>query len=315
MDVSTRKLRYFVAVAEELHFSRAAARLFVAQQALSKQVRELEDAIGAELLRRTTRSVELTPAGEVFLAAARSALETIDAGVESAQRAAVGDVGILRLGFIVGGALELTGPILTEFAEQHPGVHLELQEFGFDDPGAGLGDGTSDVAFVRLPSSVTEIDSLRLFVEPLVLAIADSHPLAQRTSVSTDEVLAGPIIVGRTADDAWQRFWTLDSYRAGASAPVTKLTNSLTEELSMVAAGVGCTVTAAGVARYAPHQGIAFVPIDAVEGSAVAVGWPKGRSTPLMERFVKVADAVRQRESKAVALIEHPFASTSIGAQ
>src|SRR4030088_1556010 len=110
VDVQTRRLRYFVALAQELHFSRAAARLHIAQQALSKQIRELEENVGAQLLQRSTRKVELTPAGAAFLKAAHAALAAFDDGVQDARRLARGDAGTLRLGYVVGGALELTRP-------------------------------------------------------------------------------------------------------------------------------------------------------------------------------------------------------------
>ncbi|MFH5231153.1 LysR family transcriptional regulator [Antrihabitans spumae] len=307
MDVSSRRLRYFVAVAEELHFSRAAARLFVAQQALSKQIRELEDDLGAQLLRRTTRSVELTPAGELFLETAREMLATLDAGVEATRRAALGESGVLRLGFLVGAALELTAPILEQFAEKYPDVRVELREFGFNDPAVGLGDGTSDLAFLRLPTGVTDIDIVPLFVEPCVLAVPSAHRLAGRKSVAVDEMLDEPMVVARTADDVWQRFWTLDAHRGEKRAKIASFTNSHTEEIAVVSAGVGCSVMVAGAARHTPHSGVRYVPIDGFEGSVVALGWPAGRRSVLADRFVQVALDVRDRETDIVSLIEHPF--------
>lgn len=124
-----RKLRYFAVLAEERNFTRAAARLFIAQQSLSRQIRDLEDEIGAVLLYRTTRSVELTPAGEAFLARVRSALASFDAGIEEARRHNAGTVGRLRIGFGMGAALELTPHILEEFGKQFPGVDIEMREF------------------------------------------------------------------------------------------------------------------------------------------------------------------------------------------
>lgn len=109
-----------MAVAEELHFSRAAARVHLAQQALSREIKELEDELGAKLLERTTRKVALTPAGEVFLEGARAALAVLDDAASAARRAARGLAGTLRLGYVPGAALELTPLILTEFAERHP---------------------------------------------------------------------------------------------------------------------------------------------------------------------------------------------------
>lgn len=305
--MSTRKLRYFVAVAEELHFSRAAARLFVAQQAVSKQVRELEEALGTPLLRRNTRSVELTSAGAVFLEVAKQTLAVLDAGVESTRHAGHGAGGVLKLGFGVGAALELTAPILTEFAARYPKVHVELHEFGFDDPMAGLADGSSDAAFVRMPISVPDVEFEQLFVEPLAVAVSAHHRLAGRASVAVREVISESIVVGRSADEAWQHYWTLDEYRDGKPVQVATHTSSHTEELEVVAAGLACAVVAAAAARYTPHRGVSFVPIDDVPGSALGVAWRRGRRTVLVEQFVAVATAVRDRESDVVRAIERPF--------
>src|SRR4051812_23564372 len=122
VDVTTRRLRYFVALAEELNFTRAAAGLVMSQQALSRQISELESAIGVALFERTHRRVELTPAGEALLTRARRTLHEFDHGVREAQRAAGAAEPSLRLGFAILAALELTGPILREFRVRLPGV-------------------------------------------------------------------------------------------------------------------------------------------------------------------------------------------------
>src|SRR5258705_7219567 len=128
VDLQTRRLRYFVALAEELHFSRTAARLHIAQQALSKQIRELEETLGAQLLERSTRNVQLTPAGAAFLEAARATLAALDDGVEAARRLARGDAGTLRLGYVVGGAPQLPRPILDELPPRHPRVRANRRQ-------------------------------------------------------------------------------------------------------------------------------------------------------------------------------------------
>ncbi|RST22076.1 LysR family transcriptional regulator, partial [Streptomyces sp. WAC04770] len=194
--MATQKLRNFVVVAEELNLSRAAPRLFVTQQALSKQLRDLEEAVGVRLLDRSTRRMALTPAGEVFLASVREALAVLDAGVAAARSAGPG--GTVRLGFLMGGALELTTPILAAFSARCPDVELELHETGLADPSAGLADGSSDVAIVRLPLALPDLDVLPLFVEPLVVALPPHHRLAGRASLTAEDVIDEPLAVGRT---------------------------------------------------------------------------------------------------------------------
>jgi len=306
VDVQTRRLRYFVALAEELHFSRTAARLHIAQQALSKQIRELEEAVGAPLLRRSTRMAELTPAGVAFLEAARATLASLDEGVEAARRLARGEAGTLRLGYVVGGALELTRPILEEFARRHPHVQLELREYNHGDRSAGLAAGSADVAFLRPPISAPGVGRETLFVEPLFVALPRGHPLARRAAVSVRELLEEPIAVGDGQDVVAERFWTLDAYREPGTPRRIVRAHSLTEELSLVSAGIACMVTSAALARYTPHPSVRYVPIDDGPGVEVALGWREDARDALVERFLEAARAVRDRETELVHAIEHP---------
>jgi DNA-binding transcriptional LysR family regulator len=306
VDVQTRRLRYFVAVAEELHFSRTAARLHIAQQALSKQIRELEDALGAQLLERNTRNVALTPAGTAFLEAARSVLAALDDGVEAAQRLGRGEAGTLRLGYVVGGALELTRPILEEFGRRHPAVELKLREYGYEDRTAGLASGAADVAFVRPPISAPGIAFETLFVEPLLVALPRGHALAQRDAVSVRDLVQEPIAMRETDDAAVQAFWTLDAYREPGAVGRIVAAHSVTEELSLVAAGLACAITSAASARYTPHPSVRYIRIDDGPGAELALAWREDGANAPVERFLEAARAVRERETELVRAIEHP---------
>jgi DNA-binding transcriptional LysR family regulator len=306
VDVQTRRLRYFVALAEELHFSRTAVRLHIAQQALSKQIRELEEALGAQLLQRSTRNVALTPAGIVFLDAARATLAALDDGVESARRLVRGEAGTLRLGYVVGGALELTRPILDEFARRQPGVEVQLREYGYEDRTAGLAAGAADIAFVRPPISATGIALETLFVEPLLVGLPAGHRLAQHPAVSVRELLQEPIAMRETGDATAQAFWTLDAYREPGATSNIVAAHSVTEELSLVAAGVACVITSAASARYTPHPSVRYVPIEDGPGTELALAWREDARGPLVDRFLEAARAVRERETELVRAIEQP---------
>jgi DNA-binding transcriptional LysR family regulator len=306
VDLQTRRLRYFVAVAEELHFSRTAARLHIAQQALSKQIRELEDALGAQLLERSTRNVKLTAAGAIFLEAARATLAALDDGVAATRRLARGEAGTLRLGYVVGGALELTRPILEEFARRHPGVEVELREYGYEDRTAGLDSGAADIAFVRTPISAPGLVFETLFVEPLLAALPLDHPLAQRDAVSVRDLVQEPIAMRETDDAAARAFWTLDAYREQGAAGRIVAAHSVTEELSLVAAGIACAITSAASARYTPHPSVRYVPIDDGPGAELSLAWREDAGNALVERFLEAARAVRERETELMRAIEHP---------
>ncbi|MDT5313540.1 MAG: hypothetical protein QOE74_2560, partial [Mycobacterium sp.] len=245
MDVTVRKLRYFAVVAEERHFTKAAARLFMAQQSLSRQIRDLEEEVGAQLFYRTTRSVELTPAGEAFLVGVRSALASLDAAIEDARRHDAGATGHLRIGFGLGAALELTPYIVEEFARQFPNVEIEMREFGLPDQSAGLSDQWADVAIIRPPLADPSIVAHTLFVEPRVLTVSVRHPLAERRTLSVADILDVPLAVGRSTDEEYRRFWSLQDFRGGMTEPLLTPTTSNTEEIELIAAGLACTVNPA----------------------------------------------------------------------
>jgi DNA-binding transcriptional LysR family regulator len=304
VDVTTRRLRYFVALAEKLNFTQTAAGLVMSQQALSRQIGELESAVGTPLFRRTSRRVELTAAGEVFLTRSRRMLHEIDRGVREAQRAAGITGTSLRLGFAALAALELTGPILREFRDRLPGVDLRMREYGFDDPSAGLSQGKSQVALIRTPVRAGgDLEFEPLLDEPLVVAVCATHPLASRGSVPVAELLDEPVTVGRSADQEWQSYWALDRYRSGRPAPGLVHCSSVTEEAELVAAGAAVAVTVAGAARYTPHPGIVFLPIADVPPNRLGVAWRRGARDPEVATFLQVAQEVRDRETAIVERI------------
>lgn len=300
--MSSRRLRYFTVLAEELHFSRAAARLFLTQQALSKQLRELEAEVGVKLVHRTTRSVALTEAGEALATAARDALAVIDAGVAAARRAHDGECATLRLGFLIGAAMELTTPLLRAFAARHPGIRLDLREYGFADPSAGLADGSSDVALLRLPLSTPGLTTIPLFTEPLVAVVPAGHPLASRPSVTAAEVAAERLVMGASPDAAWRGYWTLDAHRPPGVPRRVLDSATQSEEVEMVAAGVAVTVTVAGLERYVGRGGLRYVPIADAPGSVLAIAWRA--DGPAVRRFTETALAVRDEEAGLVEMIE-----------
>jgi DNA-binding transcriptional LysR family regulator len=305
VDLHTRQLRYFVVLAEELHFTRAAARLFVAQQSLSAQIRQLEQRVGTPLLRRTTRNVELTAAGQHFLEAAREALAALDDGVLQARATAAATSDRLSLGFMVSAAVELTAPILAEFALRYPRVNVDLHEFPYDDPSVGLASSAVDVGFVRTPIALPEARFQSLFVEPLAIAVSTRHALADRTQVTVREILDEPTIAPRCSDPEWTAFWMLEQYRDGKPANIAFHTATLLEELESVGMGQPYVIiTAMAAARYAPRPGVRFIPISDVPGSEVALGWRADRDSELIQAFVQTALDVRDREAELTEMIE-----------
>jgi len=299
-----------VVAAEELHFSRAAARVYLAQQALSRQIKDLEDELGVKLFERNTRNVTLTPAGEVFLDGARAVLAALDSAATAAEQAARGVV-TLRLGYVPGAALELTAPIIAEFRERHPDVTIEMREFQVSEPSAGLASRAADVAFLRLPQNTPNIKTQILAVDPVVAMVSTSHRHAGRTSVSVRDLLDDPITQSSSVDEAHHAFWSLAAARTDATKVDVVRADSITEEAQVVAAGAAIAVTSAAAAHFMPVTGVRFLPIEDWPGSAIAVGWIDDEPSPLVSRFVDVACLVRDREPGIVHGIEHRLLAAS----
>lgn len=189
-----RRLRYFVAVAEELHFGRAARRLNVSQPPLSVQVRTLEREIGAPLLIRTQRRVELTEAGRVLLEEARRLLDQAEAAVVHARRAAEGAVGRLAIGFVSTVDYSFLPPLVRRFRQKHPGIALKLLELTGDRQQALLQSGELDLGLSILPSPAAGLTTRPVFREPLVAAVPANHPLAARRRTTLRSLSAEPFI-------------------------------------------------------------------------------------------------------------------------
>lgn len=304
MELQTRQLRYFVAVAEELSFTGAAQRLHIAQQALSAQIKQLEQILGVVLLTRTTRSVTLTAAGAAFYEDAAATLAAMDAAAERARSMQRSENERLVLGFLEGAALILTGPIMSAFRDRHPGVTIEMRQFNYDDPSAGLGDRSVDVAFVRRPISAADVEFERLFNEPLVAMVRNDHPIANRASVRVEELLDEPMLGAACPDPIWNAYWEFDEYRAGKPAPIVSRSTTLLEEYQKIAAGVGMVVTVA-CARWIPYPGVKLIPIE-VPPNEVTVAWHRDNDSALVQSFVDAARQVRDARPDLVKRLEEP---------
>ncbi|MFE3794159.1 LysR family transcriptional regulator [Nocardia tengchongensis] len=305
MEVHTRQLRYFIAIAEELSFTRAARRLGISQQCLSMQIKQLERTLDLMLFARTTRRIELTVAGSAFLADIERTLDSVDAAVDRARGIQRGECDRLVLGTLEGAALTLTDPILAAFQQRHPRVTVQQRQFSYDDPSAGLRDDAVDVAFVRRPFDHTGIHCETLFSEPLMVMLPEDHRLADRAEVSVRELVDEPIIGAAASDPEWNAFWELDAYRGGRRAPIVHRTASALESQYKVPLGLGIVVTVAA-ARWLPFPGIRLVPIADAAPNEVAVGWRDTRESALVRSFVDLATQIRDTRPDLVQPLQEP---------
>ncbi|GGN96689.1 LysR family transcriptional regulator [Nocardia rhizosphaerihabitans] len=216
MDVHGRDLRYFVAVADRLNFTAAAEALYVSQPALSKQIRKLESQLGAALFVRDTRSVALTSVGEALLPQARRVLvawETAESAVESAKAAQQAG---LSIGISTSPGRGILPAVRSRFATAFPDAKPVLRQVSWDDPTAGLADGSTDVAFVWLP--LADGDRYRWLVvatEPRLVALPETHPLAARDSIAFTELLDEPFLALPTSAGVLRDYWLALDERAG----------------------------------------------------------------------------------------------------
>lgn len=291
-----RHFRYFLAAAEELHFTRASRRLSVAQPALSQQIRQLEDEIGAPLFYRLTRGVELTEAGRAFLPFAKAALAASEQAAGAARRAAKGELGQLRIGFTSSASFN---PIVTRtigrFRDAYPGVELELQEQVTTKLLQFLREGRLQLAFVR--AAIDETEGLRrtsLPDEELWVAMPARHRLAEKARIdlaamSADLFILYPRANGRLLYDAI----VAACGQAGFSPHIVQEAPQMASTVNLVAAGVGVALVPASM-RQIRAPGVAYVQLAAavpVASLALAQG-PDLLMTTAVRNFIRCLEEV-----------------------
>jgi DNA-binding transcriptional LysR family regulator len=285
-----RLLRYFVAVAEELHFSRAAVRLHIAQPPLSQQIRRLEEELGVQLLVRTKRHVELTEPGRQFLASAREILVQVDYAVRQVQRMERGEAGRIAVGMVSSVAYGETLPrVLRAYRARYPLVSINLQEMGAGEQLVALQENRIQVGFLRPPVQEPGLAMTRFMREPLVAVLPAEHPLAARKRIPLRALANDPfIIVPRS-----QALGGLDlvlgaCFRAGFSPNIAQEALELQSVIGFVAAGFGVSLVP-GSARKLMHSGVAFVSLAPAEEfiEIAAVHMAENRS-PLLAGFLAI---------------------------
>ena len=282
--VDLRELRYFLAVAEELNFTRAAARLHVAQQALSVAIRELEQTLGVRLFTRSTRHVALTSAGEELVPAARRILADVGDAMQLVQQAAAGRRGRVVIGtaIAVHGA-SVVREAIRRFSERSPDVDLQVVGYDHSDPTAGLASGASQAAFVLGPLTVDGLESLTVMHEPRIVMLPVDHPLATRDRLHVADLAGLPWLRVPAPESAWTRFWFQHPLGEPATGPEIR---SGVEWVPAIETGRGVAFSLPTlVADYLPPQIVAVPVIDVEPGSVLFAWWVEG-ADPLVEAFV-----------------------------
>lgn len=285
MDI--RQLNYFIAVAEERHFGRAAKRLHMAQPPLSQQIRQLEDQIGVQLLNRTTRRVDLTAAGQLLLDRGRQIVNDVATLQADVYQVGRGATGVLRVGFS-GSATYGVMPQVARLAKQLlPGLSLALHgEMLTPSMEAGLRNGTLDAALLRPPVAAQDIDYRTVAREPLVVALPSFSALAVDRPVAMHELqdqdfIAYPpeSVLHRTTADLCRQ--------AGFQPRITQVVGETSTMLAFVAAGGGVAVMPSSVQAF-QLEGVAYREIEDVPDVELAVAWMRGDHSALLRNFLDI---------------------------
>jgi DNA-binding transcriptional LysR family regulator len=286
-----RQLRYFIAVAEESHFGRAANRLLIASPSLSQQIKALETRLGVRLFDRSSRGASLTAEGERLLPHARATVAASEQLLDEAQRLSQGRHTALRLGFLAYALTASSRSLLVRFGRRHPHVDVDLRQYEWDDPSAGLLDGTSDIALVRTPfNGESRLRTVEVASEPVLAVMAEGHELATATSISAARLAQETFIeAGQVTDPVFAAYWYLWGQRPD-DRPVARSRSTTVEEwLGEIAMGRGVNIVPAGLAAEYQKPGLVFVPVDDLPPSRLVVAWNPAAVTPAALDFARLA--------------------------
>jgi len=296
--VELRHLRYFVAVAEERHFGRAAERLKIAQPPLSRQIQTLEAELGVTLFDRSRRKVELTAAGATLLEHARRVFETVELAARETRRAGRGELGRIAIGYPSSLAYSGLADLLRTFRSRYPDVAITLQGLAPQAQIDALKDGGLDVGFVRAPLDEPGLASLPVRREPLVAVLPADHPLASRTRIPLSLLAEEPFVLfprsrGAAFFDQLMRL----CHAAGFTPRIVQEAQQL-DIVSLVAAGFGVSILPSSV-RHVQRAGVAYRAIVGNPTTDLRIAWNKDNDAPVVRALVDVVRSVGIRRSRA----------------
>lgn len=294
-----RHLKYFLAVAEELHFGRAAARLYIAQPPLSQQIKQLENEIGVRLFNRTKRTVELTEAGKVFQREAYAVLERLDKGIVKAQQAARGEAGWLSIGFVSSINYEILPNVLREFRRQCPDVEIFLQEMHNPEQNQSLLEKRIHIGFARLPSESDSLISKVVAREPLIVALPASHKLAASKDLKLQDLTDEPFIIfSQSRPSPFYEFVVRLCAESGFQPNIVQQVGEIQTALGLVAAEIGVTLVPDSTHNL-HREGVVYKnltePQPVIE---MTMQYRKDENSPVVARFLEVIQALYPVEEK-----------------
>ena len=280
-----------MAVAEELHFGRAAERLHVAQPVVSRQIRALEDELDAPLFIRDRRHTELTEAGRQLLEEARPLLLDADALRRRVGRAGR-ESGTFAVGFMPG---LIVTPVVRALSAAHPDLTIDVVRTSWTDQVEVLHDGRVDVSYVRLPIDQTGLKLVPLFSEPRLVALPADHHLAGRDAISVTDLADEHLLQDPAAVPEWRAI--ASELRPGASRRPIPTIRTVEEKLEHVATGAGIAILPQSTATFYRRPDVTCILVDDIDPNHVALAWEAARRSRLIAEF---ADLARQHRRQAI---------------
>jgi DNA-binding transcriptional LysR family regulator len=299
--VELRHLRYFVTLAGELHFRRAAERLHIAQPALSQQIRQLEDEVQVKLLLRTTRQVQLTDAGRTFLPEARRILGDLDRATRLARLTGRGESGVLTIGCTEAAEISVLPRALAAFRKAAPGVTLAVESLTTSDQVQALRDGRIQLGFLRLPCEDSALLAVeRVWREPMLVVLPESHPLALRrriplTALADQPVISFPRRLAPGFYDSLMGF----CHRAGVTLRVVKEVEHFQAQQTLIALGFGVALQPASL-RSVTRRGLVYRPLHGPTPLAdIGMAYRRDGRSEVLEGFLRVVRQVFRKGADA----------------
>lgn len=285
-----RQLRYFVAVAEELNFSRAARKVHLSQPPLSRQVARLEQQLDVQLLHRTTHEVSLTKAGEAFLAEARQLLALSAKAGDVARRASRGETGRLRVGFIGAALYSFLPKLLREYRQRYPDVEISLTQLTIAQQVDALRNREIDVGVIRQHIVEDALQTWCVLKEPFIVALPLDHPLARRDKVMLRSLAREPFVFFNRQDAPVVYDQTLRiCERAGFSPHIVQEARPMATVIGLVAAGLGVSIVPTSMQRINIEH-VAYRPLGGTRAvNEFVVAWHRDHRSPVLGRFLEMA--------------------------
>lgn len=288
-----RQLRYFVTVAQELHFAKAAERLDITQPALSKQIRVLETKLGIQLFIRTKRTVKLTKAGEVFLSEAQQLLQQAEKAIKLAQRTALGEVGRLTIGFTATATYTVLPELIGRFRVHYPQVEVEMLELGTEAQVTAINRGEIDLGLLHPPIDSRGLELYPILAEEFVAVLPKQHHLATKKSLSLQDLAQESFILHPRSEGPflYDQFIKLCS-QTGFQPQIVKEVDSHQTRICFVAAGMGITFIPAGL-QLLVNQDLVCKPMENLTMKIeFAAAWRSVVTLPVLQEFIKLLQSI-----------------------